>query len=425
MKGETGRGSSLTIVIPAYNEAAAIQAGKLEEVAAWSRSRIPAAELIVVDDGSTDATADLAEASGARVLRTPHRGKAWAVRAGIEAARGEAVLFMDMDQAVPVEEVPSLLGELEAGADIAIGSRGFRRPGAPILRSVMSLGHWALRRTLLGLDAVDTQCGFKGFRREAVMRILSRMKVYAGEASALKDPSVTSGFDVELLLIAEQMGMDVREVPISWHYRCTRRVSKWRDSWRGFRDLLAILTCHGRAESGSDGMGRRWKTLAMVPLAIVMMSWVLLCWRAGEHYRLGIAEMESGEPLGAVREFEAAVGYYAPFNPYSRAAAEQILVMVLRHEEQDSALAFEVRDRFRRSVRSLRWLRQPYADLLEMADGETGPHAAPDPRGLLFLLSVPCLILGWGAWWMPCGFARRWVFSLVGFSSWGALLYLC
>lgn len=241
MDDVAGATEALTVVVPAFDEAGSIRAGRLDRVIRWARGRIPPASVLVVDDGSADETADLARAEGARVLEIPHGGKAAALLAGALASHGERVLFTDMDQAVPIEEAGKLIAALDGGADVAMGTRGFRRPGAPLSRLAMSLGHWLLRRLLLGMRWRDTQCGFKAFRREAGLAVLAGLRVYgAGAGRRSESPSVTSGFDVEFLLVAERLGLAIAEVPVVWNYRETRRVSRLRDSWRGLRDLAAI-----------------------------------------------------------------------------------------------------------------------------------------------------------------------------------------
>ena len=233
--------ASLSIVIPAYNERSAIEGGRLVPVVTWcSRSDNPA-ELLVVNDGSDDGTEDALKAGGFRSVDISHGGKAAAIIAGIREASGERVLFTDMDQATPVGEADRLLDALDAGADIAIGSRGFSRPGAPPGRYIMSGGHSLLRRFILGMKWRDTQCGFKAFRRGVALEVISKMRIFGPSGWATSaGPAVTSGFDVEFLLVAGRMGFRISEVPVVWRYQETRRVGKVKDSWRGFRDLLAI-----------------------------------------------------------------------------------------------------------------------------------------------------------------------------------------
>jgi glycosyltransferase involved in cell wall biosynthesis len=234
--------ASLTVVIPAYNEEAAIRAGKLRYVAEWLKAQPYPTELILVDDESQDQTAALSEGVASRVVRIRHAGKAAAVIAGIQAARHEWVLFSDMDQATPMTEAPRLLAALADGADVAAGSRGITRPGAPMGRYVLSWGQVLLKSVLLGLRMVDTQCGFKAFTRQAALEVIEHLIVYAPtRLGTLEGPSVTSGFDVEFLFVAQRLGYQIREVPVKWNYQQTRRVNLFRDARRGLRDLFQIV----------------------------------------------------------------------------------------------------------------------------------------------------------------------------------------
>lgn len=234
--------SSLSIVIPAYNEASAIHAGKLKRVSAWLAAQAFETELIVVDDGSHDDTAQQAQMAADKVIRIPHAGKAAAIIAGIQQSNGEVILFTDMDQATPISEAPKLLDAISQSADVAIGSRGFVRPGAPVSRYILSWGQVALRTALLGLRIADTQCGFKAMTRAAAQDVLGHLFIYNPDRTlVIKRPSVTSGFDVEFLFVARRLGYCIQEVPVVWNYQETRRVSLLRDTLRGIRDLLNIL----------------------------------------------------------------------------------------------------------------------------------------------------------------------------------------
>jgi glycosyltransferase involved in cell wall biosynthesis len=234
--------SSLSIVIPAYNEETAIRAGKLAQVQAWMAAQSFPCELIVVDDQSQDATAALARAVTPLTLTISHAGKAAAVIAGIRAARCEWVLFTDMDQATPISETPRLLAALSAGIDVAAGSRGVVRAGAPPGRYLLSLGQVAFKFVLLGLPITDTQCGFKAFTRRAALEIIDHLVVYNPSVlGTLTGPSVTSGFDVEFLFLARRLGYRVQPVPVRWSYQQSRRVNLVRDARRGMLDLLRIF----------------------------------------------------------------------------------------------------------------------------------------------------------------------------------------
>ncbi len=231
----------LSVIIPAYNEADAIRAGKLKRVADWLFNQPYQSELIVVDDGSQDDTAALAEGIATRVVRIPHGGKAAGIDAGIRAAKGEVALFTDMDQATPISEAPRLLQALNGGASIAIGSRGLARAGAPAWRYALSWSQMGLRYLLLALNLTDTQCGFKAFTRPAALDVLDHLVVYApSRQGPLKGASVTSGFDVEFLFVGMQLGYSIQELPVRWSYQETRRVRLMRDAWRGMMDLVRI-----------------------------------------------------------------------------------------------------------------------------------------------------------------------------------------
>lgn len=215
--------------------------GKLATAAAWLAALPSATQLLVVDDGSGDDTVALAEPVADKVVSIPHSGKAAAIVSGIGAASGDLVLVMDMDQATPIAEGGKLLAALNHPRDIAVGSRGLTRRGAPLSRCVVSWGHVALRRLLLGMPMVDTQCGFKAFSRVAAQDVLASLRLYhPARMAPIRGPSVTSGFDTEFLFVAGRLGYRVHEVPVVWNYEDTRRVNLARDAWQGARDLVRI-----------------------------------------------------------------------------------------------------------------------------------------------------------------------------------------
>jgi dolichyl-phosphate beta-glucosyltransferase len=237
----------LSVVIPAYNETANIQYGALSKVAHYLEQQSYSYEVVVVDDGSEDATADLAQAfaddhPAFRVVRNPHRGKAFTVATGLQQAIGSIALFTDMDQATPIDESAKLLPHFERGYDIVIGSRGTVRRNAPVWRRAMSNSQVLLRNLILGFkDITDTQCGFKAFKREAIAPVLNNLHVYAqNDVRIVQGASVSAGFDVEMLFVAKQLGYRIKEVPVEWDYRFSRRVNLLRDSLRGLRELLSI-----------------------------------------------------------------------------------------------------------------------------------------------------------------------------------------
>jgi dolichyl-phosphate beta-glucosyltransferase len=204
---------ALSLVIPAYNEEKRLPVS-LARIAEWLGSRAPAltAEVLVVDDGSSDRTAAVAEKTAAglglafRVIRLPaNRGKGAAVRAGALEAAGDHVLVTDADLSTPIEEVDKLLA---AGAPVAIGSRGV---DATLVKQRQSLFRVAsgrlfnlLVRVLVVSGIRDTQCGFKLFRRDAAREVFSRASVDR------------FAFDVEALLLARRLGYAIAEVPVLW-----------------------------------------------------------------------------------------------------------------------------------------------------------------------------------------------------------------
>jgi len=245
----------LSVVIPAYNERANIQAGKLDRVADYLSAQSYTWEVLVVDDGSDDETAALAEAFACehpsfRVIRNPHRGKAHTVATGLLAAQGEIALFRDMDQATPIAEAAKLLPWFEQGYAVVIGSRGVVRRNAPAWRKFMSRGQIVLRNVILGLrEVTDSQCGFKAFRGEAVRPILDGLRLYGTlNGAVVSGAAVTSGFDVEMLFVARKLGYRIKEVPVEWDYQRTRRVNLLKDSWRGLRDLVSIRVADFRGD---------------------------------------------------------------------------------------------------------------------------------------------------------------------------------
>lgn len=248
----------LSVVIPAYNETANIQAGSLDTVAEYLARQTYTWEVIVVDDGSEDSTASLAEVFAQthgqfRVVRNPHRGKAFTVATGLMSGIGEIVLFTDMDQATPIAETSKLLPWFQQGYDVVIGSRGTYRRNAPWWRKAMSRSQIVLRNIILGFkDITDTQCGFKAFRGTAIKPMLDHLHLYnQSQAATVQGATVTAGFDVELLFVAQKLKYTVKEVPVDWDYRHSRRVNLLKDSVRGLRELVEIRLADVRGAYGS------------------------------------------------------------------------------------------------------------------------------------------------------------------------------
>lgn len=236
----------LSLVFPVYNEAKCIEQN-LETALGFTAAQPYSSEVIVVDDGSSDESAAIVERLAAsepslRLLRNDHRGKAYAVRTGVLAARGDYVIFADADLATPIHQVTKMLAAFEAGCDVAIGSRegyGAQRFDEPWLRHFMGRVFSLVVRILVLGQHQDTQCGFKGFTRAAATDIFNSVRLYGPNAAVLNAPAVT-GFDVELLYLAHRKGYKVTEVPVEWHYGPGSKVNPLRDSWLNLRDVLRV-----------------------------------------------------------------------------------------------------------------------------------------------------------------------------------------
>ncbi len=253
----------LTVVIPAYNEEAALRAGVLAQVRDFLDTCGVSSEVIVVDDGSVDGTAELVRAFIAthrafRLVQTHHGGKAHALVHGMLAASGRIVLFSDIDQAIPIAEAARILPWFDEGFDIVIGSRGFQRDRATLSRRAVSYGQLVARYGVLGFgDIIDTQCGFKAFRRAIVKPLIGRLVVYAGARDVrVSGARLSPGFDVELLFAAKKLGLAIKEVSVQCDHRRgrpARFAQLFRDCVRGFHELLAIRAAARYGQYDIDG----------------------------------------------------------------------------------------------------------------------------------------------------------------------------
>jgi dolichyl-phosphate beta-glucosyltransferase len=224
----------LSVVIPAYNEAARI-GETLAKVRPYLTSRPFPTELIVVDDGCTDRTVEVVtQFPDVRVLRNDrNRGKGYTVRHGVLEARGQFVLFTDADLSTPIEEADKLLSALQTtGADAAVGSRALQREligiHQPWFREFAGRSFNLLVRILTGLTLRDTQCGFKLFRRNTTRRAFELQFVEG------------FGFDPELLFLIEGQDGKLIEIPVRWNDNPATKVRFLRDSTRMFSDLIRL-----------------------------------------------------------------------------------------------------------------------------------------------------------------------------------------
>lgn len=235
----------LSVVIPSYNEMTNLRKGVLDKVEHFLSKQKYKYEVIIVDDGSNDGSIEFAEKfikdnSKFRLIKNSHLGKAGAVTSGVLNAKGENVLFMDMDQATPIEEVAKLLPFINQ-YDIVIGSRGSERKGDPWTRLLMAKGMIFLRLLIVGIRGItDTQCGFKLFRKSVSDELFSRLKDLHNGYKTISGSSVKAGFDVELLFLAQKMKFKIKEVPVEWLYVESRRVSPIKDSVEALMDLIKI-----------------------------------------------------------------------------------------------------------------------------------------------------------------------------------------
>ena len=232
--------ASLSVVIPAYNEAVRL-GNSLRAVVDYLRQSAPEGEVIVVDDGSADRTADLAREvfQDAGTLRTSvisyrsNLGKGRAVRLGLLAARGEVKLFSDADMSTPITESPKLIEPILGGeCDVAFGSRALNRELIGVHQSwrreqggrIFNLAV----RLATGLPFLDTQCGFKAFRMSVCRPLV--------EAATVD----RFGFDVELLYLAFRAGLKLKEVPVRWDHYEGSKVSLFSDSFKMLNEVGLI-----------------------------------------------------------------------------------------------------------------------------------------------------------------------------------------
>jgi len=224
----------LTLIVPTYNESLVIESS-LRSITSFLDGRKHQYEIIICDDGSTDDTAAKVsnlKIKGLELLSLPHRGKGYAVKAGMRKARGEFVVFMDADLSTPIDELDKLLEELQQGAEIVIGSRRVEglpsEHRQPVLRHIAGNIYARIVRTLFLPRVKDPQCGFKGFRHSAAIRLAELGKVDG------------FAFDTELLLMARKLNITVKEIPVAWQDSGNSSVSLLRDGFKMFAELTAI-----------------------------------------------------------------------------------------------------------------------------------------------------------------------------------------
>ena len=209
----------LTVIIPCYNEEANLKRGVLQEIYGFLKSKDFSWEVIVSDDGSSDRSREIVKEDikswgNFKLLENPHGGKPAALLSGIKKAKGEYILFTDMDQSTPIGELDKLLPQLNKRYEVVIGSRGLVRKNFPLYRRLGAIAFMSIRRSLILPEISDTQCGFKLFNTQALKKAFPRLNFFERKEK-VSGWKVTS-FDVELLHILKSLGYKIAEVPVSW-----------------------------------------------------------------------------------------------------------------------------------------------------------------------------------------------------------------
>jgi glycosyltransferase involved in cell wall biosynthesis len=247
-------------VIPAYNEAARIE-NALARVLECVEQQGWDAEVLVVDDGSKDATPQIVHRWMERYPRlhliqnNGNRGKGYSVRNGLLQAAGDIVMFTDADLSAPMEEAERLFAAIADGADVAIGSRWLDKTRQtthqPLYRRFFGRCFNWVTRTVMGLPFKDTQCGFKAFRRQAAQVIFRLQRIERW------------GFDPEILFIARKLGYDIREVPVTWGHDERSRMSYLKDGMKMLEEM-AIIRGNSVAGRYDEAIAALKDTSAMV-----------------------------------------------------------------------------------------------------------------------------------------------------------------
>ncbi|MFC1711811.1 dolichyl-phosphate beta-glucosyltransferase [Patescibacteria group bacterium] len=235
----------LSVIIPCYNEEKNFEKGSLDKVKVYLKDKFNKTfEVIIVDDGSTDKTAELVasyikDKDSYFLLKKSHQGKALTVAAGVLEAKGKYILFTDFDQATPLAEIEKLMPFVKKGYDIVIGSRevkGARREKEPFYRHLMGKVFNLVVQIVVLPGIHDTQCGFKLFENKVAKKLFSQLKV----SHIQTDRAFTGAFDVELLFLAQKLKFKIAEVPVFWQHYETKRVNPFYDSIKMFFDVLKI-----------------------------------------------------------------------------------------------------------------------------------------------------------------------------------------
>lgn len=237
---------TISLIIPCFNEETNIQKGVLDKIGNFTKDNTEFLEILIVDDGSTDRSSELIQHDYIhrfpkfKLIKNPHQGKAYTVIKGIKEAKGDYVIFTDIDLATPIEESTKLIDEINNGFSIVIGSRNTQRKGAPILRKIMAVGFIYIRNMFIGLKNIkDTQCGFKAFQRNLALNIIDHLHVFK-KKKTITGSSVSAGFDLEFLFLAEKSHAKIKEIPVTWKHVETKNVNFVKDAIETIKDILLI-----------------------------------------------------------------------------------------------------------------------------------------------------------------------------------------
>ncbi|MFC1649224.1 glycosyltransferase [Patescibacteria group bacterium] len=212
----------LSVVIPSYNEEANLKRGVLSEIHDFMLGQNISWEVIISDDGSTDGSRKFVDTQIKNwkhftQLQNKHGGKPYALWQGIKKARGKFVLFADMDQSTPIDQVLKLIPYTKKNFSVVIGSRGLNRENFPLYRKIGSAVFMTFRKSLILSEIDDTQCGFKMFDRVSVKKAFPKLEFFRKKQN-VTGWKVTS-YDVELLHILKNMGNKIKEVKVDWDDR--------------------------------------------------------------------------------------------------------------------------------------------------------------------------------------------------------------
>ena len=209
----------VSVILPNYNELENLKRGVLADIASYFKAESYDFEVVISDDGSTDGSIAYIEEfvrsnPHFHLLKNKHAGKPFALRSGVKLAKGEYVLFTDMDQSTPIDQLDKLIPYTHDGFKVVIGSRGILRRDSSLLRQLASVIFLLARKIFLLRSIKDTQCGFKLFETNLAKKVFSKMRIF-GRGSSATGWKVTA-YDVEMLFLSEMLGEEIQEVRVVW-----------------------------------------------------------------------------------------------------------------------------------------------------------------------------------------------------------------